>query len=203
VRTYAATLTSLISHAGRMKNVDTTVPASNMRALVGLFELEQGNSANYETVLYAQVSSDHAVLVSHLNALDTRLSEAWLGAAFASAHRNPDRVRHVAASLREIIMHVLRYLAPDQAVLAWTQDSRDVVHGRPTRAARIRFVLERNRRDPLLVASAGVKELIAHLDTLSSYTHRLGVSLTEAELRDLFSTTKEWLTHLVQGRRGN
>jgi hypothetical protein len=44
---------------------------------------------------------------------------------------------------------------------------------------------------------------LRHLDALSGYTHRLSVSLTEAELKELFSVTSQLLTRLMQGRQAN
>lgn len=50
------------------------------------------------------------------------------------------RARHAAVSLRELSMHVLHRLAPDDEVRAWSQDPNYYHNGRPTRHARILYI---------------------------------------------------------------
>ncbi|MGQ0736334.1 MAG: hypothetical protein ACT4QD_22105 [Acidobacteriota bacterium] len=50
------------------------------------------------------------------------------------------RVRHGSVSLRELSMHVLHDLAPDDEVMTWTQDPNHYHQGRPTRQARVLYI---------------------------------------------------------------
>src|SRR6267143_680794 len=191
------------SSLASMLGASASVLAVGVTPAVGFPIFDEHNPGTREAASFTAPFLDHAAVVGLLSALDVDLPQMWFGAASASVRRNPDWVRHVAASLRELLMHVLRYLAPDQSVLPWTQDSKEIVRGRPTRAARLRFIFERNRCDPLGTASAEARTFLRHLDALSGYTHRLSVSLTEAELKELFSVTSQLLTRLMQGRQAN
>src|SRR5712691_2518278 len=79
---------------------------------------------------------EDGVFLQVLGGLNSALPKLWLGAMLASMSTNPDRVRHVATSLRELVMHVVRILAPDHVVMSRQASSTEMVNGRPTRAAR-------------------------------------------------------------------
>ncbi|HEY4310186.1 MAG TPA: hypothetical protein VGN12_12115 [Pirellulales bacterium] len=68
------------------------------------------------------------------------LSEALEGARIARAEKKADYVRHFLTSYRELLTQLLHRLAPDESVKAWTDDRKDFDKGRPTRAARVRFI---------------------------------------------------------------
>jgi Predicted pPIWI-associating nuclease len=76
--------------------------------------------------------------------LQPDLLPVYHGAVAALARADPDYPRHFASSCRELLSHVLRRLAPDEAVIAWAggawPDGFDE-QGRPTRRLRARFIL--------------------------------------------------------------
>ncbi len=50
------------------------------------------------------------------------------------------RVRHALVSLRELVMHVLHDLSPDDQVVTWAKDPKHLHEGRPTRGARYLYI---------------------------------------------------------------
>ena len=142
------------------------------------------------------------VFVQVLGRLNSAFPILWLGANLASMSANPDRVRHVATSLRELVMHVVRTLAPDHVVISMQGSSAEIVNGRPTRASRLRFIFEARGRVPLAGSPNEISNFLRHLDDLSSHTHRVGVRLSDAEVEDLISDTMEHLIRLLPGHEG-
>lgn len=64
----------------------------------------------------------------------------WRGAMDALTRRGPDWLRHFAISTRELFDHLLRTMAPEDKIRNWSDDPRDYSNGRPTRAARLRYI---------------------------------------------------------------
>ena len=137
------------------------------------------------------------VFLQVLRGLDSALPKLWLGALLASTSFNPDRVRHVATSLRELVMHVVRILAPDHIVVSRQIHRGEIENGRPTRAARLRFIFEAQGRLTTSTSPTEVSDFLRHLDVLSGHTHRLGDRLSDAEVGDLVSCTMEYLIQLL------
>ena len=54
-----------------------------------------------------------------LTAVDPQLARMYEGARDALSGDNPDRSRHILGSLRELLNHLLRRIAPDESVLEW------------------------------------------------------------------------------------
>jgi hypothetical protein len=72
--------------------------------------------------------------------LDPELITMWVGAKEAISSDNPDNARHFNVSLRELFTHVLHKLAPDKEIESWSSNPADFDKGRPTRAARLRYI---------------------------------------------------------------
>ncbi len=140
---------------------------------------------------------EDGVFLQVLGGLNSALPKLWLGAMLASMSTNPDRVRHVATSLRELVMHVVRILAPDHVVMSRQASSTEMVNGRPTRAARLRVIFE--AKGQLALTQKEISDFLRHLDDLSGHTHGLGVRLSDAEVKDLISSTMEHLIQLLPG----
>lgn len=79
--------------------------------------------------LEAILASDHPELVNLLN-----------GARQAALSTNPDRLRHVSISLRELLGIALRKLAPDDTIKEWTNRPDHFHEGKPTRRARFEYI---------------------------------------------------------------
>jgi len=143
----------------------------------------------------------YSVLNALLEELNPVLPQVWRGAVLASISDNPDRVRHVATSLREIMTHVLHISAPDDAVVRWSSSPEDFRGKKPTRRARLRFIFAAS------AVATTAPELIAtyaeHLDLLSKRTHKLSAELTQGELEQVISKTGEHLSAVLAIRKTN
>lgn len=79
-------------------------------------------------------------LISLLDEHFPTLVPAYRGARLARFSNNPDRIRHFSVSWRELFTHLIHELAPDEKLKAWSKNKNDFHEGRPTRAARLRFI---------------------------------------------------------------
>jgi Predicted pPIWI-associating nuclease len=122
--------TSLLAH----------VPAELFRAL----DLDSALQSTSESPAVAERAGRAAQTSDELEALlesrEPELVSILRGARQAVHSQNADKARHVCISLREMLGHALRRLAPDQAVGAWTADPTHYHQGRPTRRARLEFL---------------------------------------------------------------
>src|SRR6185437_3668162 len=96
----------------------------------------------------------------------------------------PDHVRHFAISLRELLMHVIHQLAPDEDLARWPEAApEDYYNGRPTRRLRLRYIFrEANGTSYAAFIDDDIKRTIEMIDMLSADTHRL---FTDANLAAL------------------
>lgn len=132
-----------------------------------------------------------------LAALNPELRTIWLGAKEALRSGNPDRRRHVAFSLRELVTHVLHALAPNDQLTSWTSDPSHFHKGRPTREARVLFVCRGINHGPFTTfIRADVRASIEFI-TLFQRGHELAVSFSEEQLRTLVIRTESFLRFLL------
>jgi Predicted pPIWI-associating nuclease len=80
-----------------------------------------------------------------LSQISADLNDRWRGALFSLNPRNPDAARHFCASVREIFTQVLHTRAPDSAVLSALPACLKTDQGKPTRRARIHFLLHQKQ----------------------------------------------------------
>jgi hypothetical protein len=84
-----------------------------------------------------------AELVDQLRQIAPDLDDRWRGALFALNPQNPDASRHFCTSAREIITEILEIKSPDAEVERAMPDCDRTDIGRPTRRAKIRYLLHR------------------------------------------------------------
>jgi Predicted pPIWI-associating nuclease len=80
-------------------------------------------------------------LSSHLPLIDVGLFRMWQGAVQSLKSDNPEKSRHFITSIRELFTHVFHKLAPDEEINKWTSDSIHFANGKPTRKARMKYIL--------------------------------------------------------------
>lgn len=80
---------------------------------------------------------------AELRQISGDLDSRWRGALFALDPRNPDAARHFCTSAREVITHILEVRAPDDDVVRVIPDCSRTSSGKPTRRAKIQFLLQR------------------------------------------------------------
>ena len=137
-------------------------------------------------------------LEDRLRDIDRGLPNLLQGARHALSTDNPDRARHVTVSLRELIGHVLRHLAPDNSIRDWTNDSSYYHGGRPTRKARLLYISREINADDLSeFVNAEVTLAIKLMDLLNGGTHVTASRLTDRQLQALVTRTELLLSFLL------
>lgn len=139
-----------------------------------------------------------------LSSVDHRLLKPWEGAKSALRSGNPDRERHVANSLRELVSHLLRTLAPNEAVEAWSTRPDHYHEGRPTRTAQCHFICRGINHGPFERFVEENTKLVSCLFKLfQSGTHKLDSDLSDKQLRALLVKTEGFIRFLVITSREN
>lgn len=138
-------------------------------------------------------------LESLLADLDPQLLALLHGARGAANSQNPDRARHLCISLRELLGHTLRQLAPDTEVSAWTQDSSHFHNGKPTRKARIQY-LYKGVEEPSLRSfiAADIRTTLELFDVLSNGAHIVNLGASETGLSILLNRAEGFLLLLLR-----
>lgn len=126
------------------------------------------------------------------------LVPVYRGAWEAFESRSGDRARHVLASLRELLTHLLHTLAPDSMVKGWSNDPEHFHQNRPTRSARIRFVCRSLEADSFgTFLNNDTKALLELIDLLHR-VHELRPCFTDQQLRALIIRTESWIVYLLR-----
>jgi hypothetical protein len=153
-----------------------------------------------EIEMVAEIEQETSVSVALLRSLDPALATPYIGARDSLESSNPDRARHVLTSLRELWNHLLRRLAPDNAVLSWIPGNRQgLLHeGNPTRRARVLYICRDLDHAPLSdFVDRDTSALVILVDLLNR-VHQLESELSDAELRALLLRTDSWLLYILQ-----
>ena len=126
------------------------------------------------------------------------------GARAALNTDNPDRARHVASSLRELIGHILRQLAPEDKIRGWNTDPSYYHNSRPTRKARLLYLCREFDFAPLSkFVGADVKSAIYLIEALNAETHVISRRLTDRQLQALVDRTESCLLFLLRLNSAN
>jgi len=130
---------------------------------------------------------------------DPELVSLLAGARHASRSDNPDKVRHVCISLRELLGHVLRRLAPDAAIREWTTDPAHFHNGSPTRKARLGFLYRAIGMDALRdLVDADIRATLKLIDALSEGSHVISLNANPAALLLLMTRAEGTLLLLLR-----
>jgi hypothetical protein len=133
-----------------------------------------------------------------LEQVDRRLAKAYIGARAALDSDNPDRVRHVLVSLRELWGHLLRLLAPDPDVLAWATDASFLHEGKPTRRARVLYICRFIEHPPFSDFSAETAQALMEMIAFFNRLHDIDPQLTDERLEALILRTDSLLTYILR-----
>ena len=135
-----------------------------------------------------------------LEAVDPQLATMYAGARDAIRGDNPDRRRHLLVSLRELLGHLLRKIAPDERVLAWITRGRDnwLHEGKPTRKARLLYLCREFDHGPMddFVVS-DTRAMVKFLEVFNRI-HQPKVKLSDKQLYALLHRTESFVTFIVQ-----
>lgn len=113
-----------------------------------LSEREAANSASVMNALEGEVPGNEseeappASKIDHIfDAISQDARDRWRGALYSLSPRNPDAARHFCTSARELLTEILERFAPDNEVKSNLPDCELTPQGKPTRRAKIRFLL--------------------------------------------------------------
>ncbi len=160
----------------------------------------ESKASTEDELLSAEIRGDSENSLEHLlKALQPDLHRLWIGAKQALKSPNPDRARHCATSLRELYDHVVRLIAPDDAITKWTKDSKHFYKGRPTRRARLHFICRQIDHGPF--QSFLEKDVAATLEFHSLFqqgTHEVVNNVTDTQLEAMVQRMDGTLRFLLE-----
>ena len=184
------------------REVLATSYTANVLGVFGEADVERGLS-EIQSAAEAEIEEGNSNCVVLLEAVDPNLVRLYEGAYDALQGVSPDRERHFLSSLRELYDHLMRGIAPNQEILEWIEsdnkDDKTLLHkGRPTRTARIRYVLRNLNDGPLTNFTAtDTRAFVDFLDVFQR-VHKLRPTFSELELRALWLRANSWLTYILQ-----
>ena len=158
-------------------------------------EDEQVVLDEYEVIAIPEERS----LEDWLGEINLDLPNLLQGAHTALDTNNPDRARHVASSLRELIGHVLRQLAPEDKIRVWATDSSYYHNGRPTRRTQLLYICREINFDHLSeFVDADVELALTLINALHAEAHVIDRRLTDRQLQGLMDRTESLLLFLLR-----
>lgn len=145
-------------------------------------------------------TGDHD-LIALLERVDPQFVTMYRGAVGALDGDNPDRSRHVLTSFRELWNHLLRKLAPKEEVTEWIEENRTqgYLHdGRPTRHAKIRYVLKDIGDESLRDFVEADAKAMVQLYSLYGRLHEMDIGVTDEQLHAITIRTESYLSYLLR-----
>lgn len=149
--------------------------------LADLAEAEAANSARAVNTLLGEAEMadgsreiTESSLADELSSISTDLDQRWQGALFALNPRNPDAARHFCASSREVLVQMLDTNAPGNDVLAVTPECPKTKEGKPTRRAKIMYLLDRSGASEESLGTfieRDINDVMELLNVVNSGTH--------------------------------
>lgn len=167
------------------------------------WEPTDGEEASPEITMVEEGDVGIADISSLLEMVDPELVNLYMGTLEALNGTNPDRQRHVLTSLRTLWDELFRAIAPDHGVTEWINSvglaSEDhLSKGRPTRRARLKYILRDVNNDPL---SDYVNAQIAaalQLHDIYQRVHITDPGLTEQQLGVVVLNSEASLEYFIK-----
>ena len=129
--------------------------------------------------------------------------QSWMillqGAEQSLKSTNPDKVRHTITSLRELITQVIHRLAPDDQIKATYKESQWYSNNKPTRRARLHFILTKNYGNDLLLdfIEKDINAILALFDLYQRCTHEIISNISPDQLYFILARTKVLIGQLL------
>jgi len=114
------------------------------------------------------------------------LPELWEGALQAMQSNNPDKIRHMITSLRELYTHVLHILVPDDQYAQWDVKKENYHEGRPTRRGRFLYLsrnLDGSGSQFAKLLRLEIDSTLAMIELFQAGTHGIKPSIAPNELQ--------------------
>ena len=187
---------------GAAREVLATSYTANVLSVSGEADAEQ-DSSEIQSTTEAEIEEENSNCVVLLKAVDPNLVRLYEGAYDALQGVSPDRERQFLSSLRELYDHLMREIAPNQEVLKWIEsDNKDdntlLNKGKPTRKARISYVLRDLNNGPLTNFIVTDTQSFVYFFAVFQRIHALRPTLSERELRALWFRAKSWLSYILE-----
>jgi len=130
---------------------------------------------------------------------DPRFVAVWKGARESAISDNPDRVRHTATSLRELVRHLIEQIAPDDQVKQWTKDPEHYYNEGLTRGARLDYICRSITTKAFSAFLVKDMKLLAEFFNLyNKGTHELPSRMDANELNFFLIKTESSIRFLIQ-----
>ncbi len=204
--------TNLIANVSYVPELVITAPARELftlgHAINSIYSAydEDSWADSPDAQLVAEIEEEASDCMVLLRSLDPALLQPYIGAREALRSQNPDRVRHILTSLRELWSHLFHRLAPDKSVMEWVGDAKEdlLQSGRPTRRARVLYICRDLNHSALADFVVEDTRALVKLVEFLNHVHELTPELTDMQLRALFLKTDSWLLYLLRicGGRG-
>lgn len=151
------------------------------------------------------VDATAEALEERLYQLDPKFARMLRGARQALESDNPDHARQFAISMSELMTQVLRHLAPDDQVRAWSVAAEYYDDGgSPTAEGRLEYLSQKTDRKKLTTCAK--KSFAFDVELLELFKHgnnEIGVDYTPELLWNLttkLETTLLWITEIVDSQ---
>lgn len=153
-----------------------------------------------DTRLVLRTEQATSMCVSLLQEVNPALVSPYYGARDALRGKRADRSRHVLSSLRELLSHLLRELAPDQEVLSWISKDGRRMHpeGPITRSERVEYIFRMLNHEPLSAFIVKDTQALIEFFNLFNRMHQLDLDMTDDELSALILRTESWIEYILQ-----
>jgi len=175
--------------------------------ILDLSEREAANSAAVSNQLFGAEDAptedalNDVELRDGLREISEELDDRWKGAVFALKPENPDAARHFCTSAREIFTHILDIKAPDKDVVSSFPDCQKTDEGKPTRRAKIKFLLY--RRGILEAAlenfvEEDMENIVQLFRVFNDGTHGSAGTFTMAQLFSIRKRVEDGILYLTE-----
>ena len=121
------------------------------------------------------------------------------GAKQAAVSKNPDKVRHTVASIREFTTHILHDLSPDEEIKKWSNNREDYFEGRPTRKCRVSYIFRNLKHSKVsCLIEYDIKFIDDFFRLINKGTHELVSNLNDDDLKYLINKCESTILLLLR-----
>jgi hypothetical protein len=171
-----------------------------------LYGLELATSFSYDLLsqqLHGEIVTTQEgyfeKLLKYLSDLDPSMPDMLIGARQALNSKNVDRVRHFAASLRELFTHVLHRLSPNEEIRKWSSADEHYVNGKPTRRARLLYICKDiDSHSFSRFVRADVDSILTFLNLFQEGTHKIKAGYSDTQLRAMLLKMESTIKYLCE-----
>ncbi|MBC2592761.1 hypothetical protein H5P28_00660 [Ruficoccus amylovorans] len=136
-----------------------------------------------------------------LESIDPAFVEMLRGIRYIIRSNGPDRVRHLSASARELLTHLIHHLAPDEKVKAWSINPEHYHNNRPTRRARLLYIYrDVNCGCFSEFIATDIGSVLKFMEILQKGMHEKQTDLNDHQLECMVQRLESFLSFLLRSR---